>query len=138
MRGPVEAEANAVDQGGDGIALRVPASDRHLFLLRTTVAGIAGREDFTLDEIDDLRMAVEEAGAQLLRHAPAEGLELRVATARGALVVEVSALLAQGALDMDQESFSYMILEALTDDLATSYDDGRYVIRFSKRRAAAG
>jgi serine/threonine-protein kinase RsbW len=126
-----------VIEGEDGVALRVPASDRHLFLLRTTVAGIAGREDFTLDEIDDLRMAVEEAGAQLLRHAPSDGLELRVAGEAEALVVEVSAALPQGALDMDQESFSFMILEALSDELATRYDDGRYVIRFTKRRAAA-
>ena len=125
-----------MNEGEDGVALRVPASDRHLFLLRTTVAGIAGREDFTLDEIDDLRMAVEEAGAQLLRHAPSEGLELRVAGGDGALVVEVSAPLPQGALDMDRESFSYMILEALSDELETHYDDGRYVIRFTKRRAA--
>lgn len=121
-----------------GVALRVPASDRHLFLLRTTVAGIAGREDFTLDEIDDLRMAVEEAGAQLLRHGPRDGLELRVEARGDTIVVEVSAELGEGALDMDPESFSYMILDALSDELAMEDRSGRSAIRFTKRRAAGG
>ena len=35
-------------------------------MLRTATAGLAARLDFTLDEIEDLRIAVDEACALLL------------------------------------------------------------------------
>ena len=52
--------------------LRLPADSAYLSVLRTATAGLAARLDFTLDEIEDLRIAVDEACAMLLpRPAPA-------------------------------------------------------------------
>ena len=45
-------------------------------MLRTATAGLAARLDFTLDEIEDLRIAVDEACAMLLAQAiPGTNLE---------------------------------------------------------------
>ena len=45
-------------------------------MLRTATAGLAARLDFTLDEIEDLRIAVDEACAMLLAQAdPGTSLE---------------------------------------------------------------
>ena len=41
----------------------MPAEGAYLSVLRTATAGLAARLDFTLDEIEDLRIAVDEACA---------------------------------------------------------------------------
>jgi serine/threonine-protein kinase RsbW len=54
----------------------MPAESAYLSVLRTTTAGLAARLDFTLDEIEDLRIAVDEACAMLLAQAiPGSSLE---------------------------------------------------------------
>ena len=60
------------------VTVRIPPEAWHVPLLRTTVAGIAARADFTLEEVDDLRMGVEEAAVLLLRSAGAERLDLSI------------------------------------------------------------
>ena len=41
--------------------LRLPADSAYLAVLRTATAGLAARINFTLDDIEDLRIAVDEA-----------------------------------------------------------------------------
>src|SRR6185295_851781 len=53
----------------DAVEIRLPADSAFLSVLRTATAGLAARLDFTLDEIEDLRIAVDEACAMLLPHA---------------------------------------------------------------------
>ena len=50
----------------DVVELRLPADAAYLGVVRTATAGLAARLDFTLDEIEDLRIAVDEACAILL------------------------------------------------------------------------
>ena len=45
----------------DFVEVRLPAAGAYLSVLRTATAGLAARLDFTLDEIEDLRIAVDEA-----------------------------------------------------------------------------
>ena len=47
----------------DQVTVRMPAEGAYLSVLRTATAGLAARLDFTLDEIEDLRIAVDEACA---------------------------------------------------------------------------
>ena len=54
---------------GTRIELRIPASAAHIPTARTVAADLAGRQDFDLDGIHDFRMAVDEACAQLVKHA---------------------------------------------------------------------
>ncbi len=58
------------------IDLVVPADGAYLAVLRTAAAGLAARLDFTLDDIEDLRIAVDEACAILLSQA-SPGARLR-------------------------------------------------------------
>ncbi len=53
----------------DFVEVRLPAAGAYLSVLRTATAGLAARLDFTLDEIEDLRIAVDEACAILLQQA---------------------------------------------------------------------
>ena len=46
--------------GSDSIELRVPADPAYLAVIRTAAAGLAARLELTLDEIEDLRIAVDD------------------------------------------------------------------------------
>ncbi|HEY9379199.1 MAG TPA: anti-sigma regulatory factor, partial [Jiangellaceae bacterium] len=41
----------------DHVELRVPATGAYVSVLRTAAAGLAARLDFTVDDIEDLRIA---------------------------------------------------------------------------------
>ena len=56
----------------DRVTIRMPAEGAYLSVLRTATAGLAARLDFTLDEIEDLRIAVDEACGMLLSQAAQE------------------------------------------------------------------
>src|SRR5660397_242952 len=59
--------------GADGVrdivSVRLPADGAYLSVLRSVTAALAARLDFTLDDIGDLRVAVDEACASRLAHA---------------------------------------------------------------------
>ena len=57
------------------VELRLPADSAYAAVLRTTAAGLAARLDFTIDDIEDLRIAVGEAHALALEWAD-EGAHL--------------------------------------------------------------
>ena len=113
-------------QGGatavaDTVDLRVPADPAYLAVIRTATAGLASRLDLTLDEIEDLRIAVDEACALLLDHQQHPGEELRAAFT-----------LVPGALDVvvhgpaptlpRRSSFAWSVLEALVGQVETGTD----------------
>lgn len=58
------------------IEMEVPAAGEYLSVLRTAAAGLAARMNFTLDDIEDLRIAVDEASSMLLAQADS-GTRLR-------------------------------------------------------------
>lgn len=119
------------------ITLRVPPLADHLTLLRTVVSGIAARQDYTLEQVDDLRMAVEEAAVQLLRHGTGDPLVLHATVGEDELVVELSTSTAANETVFDPSSFSWMILQALTDRLSTAVEGDTATLRLVKERHRA-
>lgn len=49
----------------DTISLSIPASPEYLRVVRLIAAGLASRLGFTIDEIDDLRIGVDELSAYM-------------------------------------------------------------------------
>lgn len=123
----------AVPHSEQTVHLRIPADAGYLSLLRTLVGGCAGREDFTLDQIDDLRMAVDEAAAQLLRQVTGDAVELAVTATEEALEVRVSATTAAATV-IDRGSFSWTILQALADELEVDDERDHAVVTLRKQR----
>src|SRR5215469_9668719 len=75
----------------DQVTVRMPADGAYLSVLRTATAGLAARLDFTLDEIEDMRIAVDEACAMVLGQAiPGSGLECRFSLGQDAMTIAVS------------------------------------------------
>jgi serine/threonine-protein kinase RsbW len=121
--------------GDDVVALTVPAAAGYLGVVRTATAGLAARLQFTLDEIEDLRIAVDEACTMLLRNAAAQAdLTCRFMLTEEAVLVTIS--VAAEAQPTRPHSLSWQVLTSLASDVSLSQEDGRTSLQFRKKRAA--
>jgi serine/threonine-protein kinase RsbW len=122
---------------GERVELRLPPDSAYLAVLRTAAAGLAARLDFTLDEIEDLRIAVDEACALLLPRIAADGdLTCLFTIDADTLAVEVSARTTD-AEPPRRDSFAWTVLSALAGEVDAAADgDGRVRITLRKRRGA--
>ncbi len=119
----------------DTVVLRLPAQGAYLSVLRTATASLASRLDFTLDDIEDLRIAVDEACAMLLSQAVA-GAELTCSfeLAGDALAVAVSVPTVDGQVP-SRDTFAWTVLTALAGGVDASVDSDRVVtIALRKQR----
>lgn len=136
----MSAEPAATDAATarDVVAITLPAQSAYLSVLRTATAGIAARLDFTIDEIEDLRIAVDEACAMLLTQAIAGAdLNAEFVVEPAALQVTVSALTTDGE-EPSRETFAWTVLTALAGEVSTaSGPDNRVSIILTKRRAGS-
>lgn len=119
----------------DFVEIALPADGAYLSVLRTATAGLAARLDFTIDEIEDLRIAVDEACAVLLAQVvPDARITCRFALGAGSLLVAVSAPTREGQVPA-RDTFAWTVLTALTDGVKASADDDRVVtIELHKKR----
>lgn len=135
-----ETDTPPVDVAGirDAVSVRLPAVSAYLSVLRTATAGLAARLDFTLDQIEDLRIAVDEACAMLLRQAvPGTDLvaEFELTGAEMTIRVEVSTV---GVTTPKRDDFAWMVLTALADEVdAISDSPDHMAIVLRKRRGVA-
>jgi serine/threonine-protein kinase RsbW len=134
---PTSNDAASVNSSDDIVELKLPADGAYLSVLRTATAGLAARLDFTLDEIEDLRIAVDEACALLLIDAPEKGeLNCTFSLSPQALSVTVTAPSTTGQPPR-QRSFAWTVLTALAGEVMTGRDSaGRVFINLLKRRNA--
>ena len=109
--------AKGQEGGRADVELRLPADGAFVSVLRTTTAGLAARLDFTIDDIEDLRIAVSEASAMVLpAAAPDSDLTCRFFMRPGALTVSMT-VPADGPVDrLDQADGAdlHQVLERLT------------------------
>jgi serine/threonine-protein kinase RsbW len=119
----------------DAVQVTLPASSAYLSVLRTATAGLAARLDFTLDEIEDLRIAVDEACAMLLpQAAPGAELSCTFVLESDGLLITVSAPTTRGSLP-ERETFSWTVLTALAGEVDAGVGEGLTVwISLHKRR----
>jgi serine/threonine-protein kinase RsbW len=108
--------------------------------LRSVLAGVAAKLDFSVDEIEDLRLAVDEACAYLLelQEEPDE-LILTISPQRSTLEVLASVDGSPSGAKTDglRATVIWHLLGALTDEARFEESDGRPGIRFHKRVAGS-
>ena len=119
------------------VTVTLPAEGAYLSVLRTVTAGLAARLDFTLDEIEDLKIAVDEACAMLLSQAlPGADLHVAFVLDGDALSVSVTVATADGR-EPSRETFSWMVLTALAGTVDAHADtEGLVTISLRKTRLA--
>ena len=120
----------------DVVVLRLPAAGAYLSVLRTATAGLASRLDFTIDDIEDLRIAVDEACAMLLTQAvPGADLDCTFELTSSGIRVDVSVLTLDGQ-EPSRDTFAWTVLTALAGEVDSSLDaDNRVTLSLHKRKA---
>ena len=139
-------EQNGLDErdeqlrtGGD-VRLVVPAAPEYLRLVRLTAAGMASRLRFTFDEVEDLRIAVDELCFHLLGTDNGDDIppdddrtmELIYSADTDSITITGRTGLS-GALPEPSE-LSEQILDALVDEHEVSGADGMVTFRLMKQR----
>lgn len=131
------AQAPGADsQPPDEVALTLPADSGYVALLRSVTAGLAARCDLTIDEIEDLRIAVDEACALLLPHAlAAAGLDVHFTLHPECIeiMIRVQALASAAP---DRTGFAWTVLGALASDVQVQNNGSGLSIALTKRRGA--
>ena len=133
--GAVAADREARDR----VRVSMPAEGAYLSVLRTATAGLAARLDFTLDEIEDLRIAVDEACAMLLSQAiPGTNLECDFDLGADSMTITVSVVAAQPRTPA-RDTFAWTVLSALAGDVDAKLEpDDRVAIVLRKHRDTSG
>lgn len=121
------------------VTLRIPAQGAYVVLVRAAVQAMCARLNFSIDRIEDVKLAVNEATALLLADVP-EAAELDVRLAPDdpeGLSVELSAATIHGR-SLERDSFTWTVLTALVDDVvATVTADRRLRISLAVHREEA-
>jgi serine/threonine-protein kinase RsbW len=115
----------AVDAGNaDQVTVKMPADGAYLSVLRTATAGLAARLDFTLDEIEDMRIAVDEACAMLLHQAvPGSDLECAFSLGQDEMTVRVSVNCMAPRVPSG-DTFAWTVLSALAGSVNAQVGPG--------------
>jgi serine/threonine-protein kinase RsbW len=103
------------------VEVRISALPALIPTVRAVASDLAGRADFDLDAISDLRMAVDEACTTLIGFAPSDGtLSCRFAVEADRIEVMVSARSNGADVKINTDSFGWRVLETLADEVSTA------------------
>jgi hypothetical protein len=130
--------------------MKFPARPDRLVLARLVAAAVGSSAGFDVEELDDLRLAVDELCLSVAEAAAGGSLCLRIATAGGEVVAwctydapergeggETPLSLLPGAAMSVTAELSERILDALVDSHGRSLDHGVATAWFRKRRQGA-
>jgi len=132
-RRPASGEATKTER----VQLRLPADSAYLGVLRTATAGLAARRDFTLDDIEDLRIAVDEACAILLTQATDDAtLDCQFELGADDLTIHVSTRCEHPRAPRE-DSLAWILLTALAGELQASISGSTLTISLHKHRELA-
>jgi serine/threonine-protein kinase RsbW len=118
------------------VRLVVPAAPEFLRISRIMAAGVASRGGFTLDEVEDLRIAIDELCFSLVgSHGRTGTVSVRYLLGPGQLVVEGRGRFTDGLGNEPVVSvLSHQILAAVVDECELSEGDLGPAFRLVKRR----
>ena len=118
------------------VSIKIPASPAYLNVVRLVASGLASRLQFTIDEIEDLKIAVDEMSAYLT------GANGREGTMEVSFVIDEDRIEILGSGDFapgqkirtDLTDFSRVILETVVDSASLEQADGSPVFNLIKSK----
>jgi serine/threonine-protein kinase RsbW len=127
------------------VRLVVPAAPEYLRLVRLTAAGLASRLGFTFDEVEDLRIAVDELCFQLLGDVDdnANGSNgagaprtMDLVYSAGVDSITITGRTGAAGVVPEPSELSEQILDALVDEHEVGSADGMVTFRLKKQHEA--
>lgn len=121
------------------VVLDLPADTRYVSTLRLVASSLGAQSELTIDTIEDLRLAVDEAAALLAPHA-APGSSLRttfhIRSHRLEATLAVTPVPGDDAEQtIDRTGFAWTLLTALTEGIEVTTSAGSLGLQLSVRRA---
>ena len=120
------------------VTIKIPASPAYIGVVRLVAAGLATRLDFTIDEIEDLKIAVDELSAYLTGSQGRDGdLEIAFTITNDRIEIRGEGQLSPGQkVRTELTDFSRMILDTVVDSATLQQTDGSPVFELSKVKTA--
>jgi serine/threonine-protein kinase RsbW len=120
------------------VTIKIPASPAYIGVVRLVAAGLATRLRFTIDEIEDLKIAVDELSAYLTGSQGREGdLQLTFTISEESIGIRGEGLLSPGQkVRTELTDFSRMILDTVVDTASLEQADGSPIFELSKAKSA--
>ncbi len=112
----------------DGVDVIVPLNPRFASMLRTVTASFGADTGFSIDEIDDFKLALTEAFSMLIVGHGGNRARASFAVTAAAMSVRLS-LESGDDLDVEPDELALAILRAVVD----SYEIGNVAITLTKR-----
>ena len=133
MSAPGALPATAIDTGP--VTLTMPPTPSMVRVARLTASSLANLADMSIDEIDDIKIAVSEVVTLLIQQGDGGPVVLEFGSP-GLFTIEGSTTAAELPLAQDDVALTAAVLDAVSDshELTTSGD--RIVIRVSKSSAS--
>jgi serine/threonine-protein kinase RsbW len=121
----------------DEVSVRVPAVRRYVSPLRSLTTTLAAQCELTVDQIEDMQIAIDEVCALLLPHVDRSRpwLDVRFHLVDGHFVACV-AVATPAPVQIDRTALAWTVLSALSDDVEVKADGRTLEVCFSKRRSA--
>jgi serine/threonine-protein kinase RsbW len=125
--------------GSERITLTVPARAEFAKTVRMTASALVGRTGMTYDEVDDVRMAAEEAFVYACDHNPDSGT-VTLDFGLDPEGIEVRVPLSDSLRTADEDSerraaYATFILQSVSDTFEMSSDETGPYLRVTKRAA---
>jgi serine/threonine-protein kinase RsbW len=125
----------------DLITLTVPARSEFAKIVRMTAAALVGRTEMSYDDVEDVRMAAEEAFVYAVDTLP-EGADVRFEFRVTDDSIAIDVPLGFEKIATDDEAgraaaYAIFILESVCDEYGFSSDEGGAHLRLLKRAGSA-
>ena len=120
----------------DTVTIRIPAQPEYLKVVRLVVAGLASRLGFNIDDIEDLKIGVDELAAYMTGSQGREGtLEIRFEVHENKVAISGAGhFLAGQRVRTELTEFSKQILSTVVDDASLEQSDGVPTFSLSKSK----
>lgn len=133
------------------IDLKIPPRPEYISVARLTAAAVAARQDFTYEEIEDLKVAVSEACNALIQShgdsgAPialrfvedADALEISIEGRPGAgsrlFLPDARATVRRDEMADDARMLGLFLMQCLVDEVRRIHGDGGIALRLRKKQ----
>jgi len=111
-------------QGRTAISVEVPAQTVNMSIVRTVAAAVAARADLTVDQIEDVRLAIDESMAHLIKHASDDAVVTCELTADDSAFEATLRCPTPLRESPEPEQFSWTVLTALVGSVDITLVDG--------------
>ena len=114
----------------DRVSLKVPAKPEYILVIRLTTSAVASRAGFGVDEIEDIKVAVAEAGIVIMNQQNGTGaieLDYVVDGEKGiwiSICPSEERETDQSYTENEQAELSFYIMESLMDGIEKKEEDG--------------